>query len=68
LNSLQGLLNCEKGGLDCHVTGENNRVYDLVSIVYTCITYFAHVIYSIVSDQYSYTILLNCEIGIVYEY
>ena len=33
VNSLNGLLNCEIGGLDC-------RVYNIhVSIVYTCITF-----------------------------
>jgi len=37
VNSLHGLLNCEIGGLDCHVI---TTEYKHVSIVYTCNTYF----------------------------
>jgi len=37
-NSLHELLNCEIGGLDCHVI-TTEYIY-LVSIVYTCNTYF----------------------------
>ena len=48
VNSLNGLLNCEIGGLDC-------RVYNIhVSIVYTCITFcnaLVHVIYFVVSGN-----------------
>ena len=40
VNSLHGLLNCEIGGLDCHVITTEYKCIQLVSIVYTCNTYF----------------------------
>ena len=37
MNSLHGLLNCEIGGLECHVI---TTEYRTLSIVYTCIIAF----------------------------
>jgi len=57
VNSLHGLLNCEIGGLDCRVitTEYRARVY-YIHMSHLFCNALVHVIYSVVSDQYSYTI------------
>jgi len=56
VNSLHGLLNCEIGGLDCHVitTEYITRVQCIHMYHLFCNT--VHVIYSVFSGKYSYTI------------
>jgi len=57
VNSLHRLLNCEIGGLDCHVitTEYRTRVY-CIHMYHLFCNEFVHVIYSVVSGQSSYTI------------
>ena len=57
LNSLHGLLNCEIGGLDCHViTTEYRTRVHCIHMYHLFCNALVHVIYSVVSGQYSYTI------------
>ena len=57
VNSLHGLLICEIGGLDCHViTTEYRTRAQCIYMYRLCCNALVHVIYSVVSGQYSYTI------------
>ena len=60
VNSLHGLLNCEIGGLMCHViTTEYRTCVHCIHVMYHLICdALVHVIYFVVSGQYSYSILL----------
>ena len=58
MNSLHGLLNCEIGGLECHViTTEYRTRVHCIHMQHLFCNALVHVIYSVVSGQYSYTIL-----------
>ena len=51
------LVNCEIGGLDCHViTTEYRTRAQCIHMYRLCCNALVHVIYSVVSGQYSYTI------------
>ena len=55
MNSLHGLMNCEIGGLDwCVITEYIPRVHCIHMLHLFC-NALVHVIYSVVSGQYSYT-------------
>ena len=56
VNSLHGLLNYEIGGLDCCVITTEYITCPLYTHVTRILQCIVHVIYSVVSDQYSYTI------------
>jgi len=57
VKSLHGLLNCEIGGLDCPViTTEYTTRVHCIHMYHLFRNALVHVIYSIVSGQYSYTI------------
>jgi len=57
VNSLHGLLNCEIGGLDCRIiTKEYRARVHYIHMYHLFCNALVHVIYSVVSDQYSYTI------------
>jgi len=56
VNSLHGLLNCEIGGLDCHViTIEYITRVQCIHMYHLFCNAVVHAIYSVVSGQYSYT-------------
>ena len=56
-NSLHRLLNCEIGGLDCHViTTEYKTRVQCTHMCHLFCNTLVHMIYSVVSGQYSYTI------------
>jgi len=60
VNSLHGLLNCEIGGLDCRViTTEYRTCVQYIHIYHLFCNALVHVIYSVVSGQYSYTIAVG---------
>jgi len=51
---------CEIGGLDCHViTTEYRTRVHCIHMYHLCCNALIHVIYSVVSGQYSCTILAN---------
>jgi len=57
VNSLHRLLNCEIGGLDCRVsTTEYRTRVHCIHMYHLFCDALVHVIYSVVSGQYSYTI------------
>jgi len=57
VNSLHALLNCEIGGLDCHViTREYRTRVHCIHMYHLFGNALVHVIYSVVSGQYSSTI------------
>jgi len=57
VNSLHGLLNCEIGGLDCHViTAEHRTRVHCIQMLHLFWNALVHVIYSGVSGQCSHTI------------
>ena len=57
VNSLQGLLNYEIGELDCHViTTEYKTRVHCIQMYHLFCNALVHVIYSVVSGQYSHTI------------
>jgi len=60
VNSLHGLLNCEIGGLMCHViTTEYRTCVHCIHVMYHLFCdALVNVIYFVVSGQYSYSILL----------
>ena len=60
MNSLHSLLNCEIGGLDCLVitTEYRTSVHCIHKLLHLFCNTLVHVIYSVVSGQYSYTIPL----------
>ena len=59
VNSLHGLLNCEIGGLDCHViTTEYRTRVQCIHMQHLFCNALVHVIYSVVLGQYSNTITL----------
>ena len=56
VNSLHRLLNCEIGGLDCRViTTEYRTRVHCKHMYHLFLNALVHVIYSVVSGQYSYT-------------
>jgi len=58
VNSLQGLLNCEIGGLDCHVIKTEYKTHvQCIHMYHLFCNALVHAIYSIVSGQWLYTIL-----------
>ena len=60
MNSLHRLLNCEIGGLDCRViTTEYRTSVHCIHMYHLFCNALAHVIYSVVSGQYSYTIYVT---------
>ena len=60
VNSLHRLLNCEIGGLDCHaITTEYRTRVHCIHMYHLFCNALVHVIYSVVSGQYSYTISLQ---------
>jgi len=57
VNSLHGLLNWEIGGLDCRViTTEYRTRVQCIHMLHLLCNVLVHVIYSVVSGLYSYTI------------
>jgi len=57
VNSLHGRLNCEIGGLDCRViTTEYRTRVHCIHMYHLFGNALVHVIYSVVSGEYSYTI------------
>ena len=60
VNPLHRLLNCEIGGLDCHViTTEYRTRVHCIHMYHLFCNALVRVIYSVVSGQYSYTISLQ---------
>ena len=58
MNALHGLLNCEIGGLDCHViTTEYRPLVDCIHMYHLFFNALNYVIYLTVSGQCSYTII-----------
>ena len=58
VNSLHRVLNCEIGGLDCRgITTEYRTRAHCIHIYHLFCNTLVHVIYSVVSGQYSYIIL-----------
>ena len=56
VNSLHGLLNCEIGGLECHViTAEYRTRVHCITMLHLVCNALVYVIYLVVSGQYSYT-------------
>ena len=60
VDSLHGLLNCEIGGLDCHViTTEFRTSVHYIHMSHLFCNALVYVIYFVVSGQYSYTIPIS---------
>jgi len=56
VNSLQGLLSCEIGGLDGHLITTYRTHVNCINMYYLICNALVHVIYLGVSGQWSYTI------------